>query len=702
MHRSFLFPLSIFLSALLLFSMQPMVAKALLPLYGGTPAVWIVCMLFFQIMILSAYSYAWGLSRLQGRYSWRLIHTLLMVLCPLFLTHVFSTKVTIGSPEWSILYSLVQQLGIPLLLLGASAPLLQFAFSRTDQKRASDPYFLYVASNLGSLIALLSYPWIIERFLGLQQQFYCWNGLLLIYLVVLSILLWTIPYQKEPLNATSVFSYSLQKMVYWICLSFIPCSLLMGVTLYITTDVAAMPLFWVIPLALYLLSFVITFRTQMPIIIIWLERYYLPFLFFMVLSILIMNKNIIWQMMFFHLLTFFSFALLCHHRLFITRPPVEGLTVFYWCLAVGGVLAGLFNSILAPHWFNNIYEYPIALTLSIFIIPCASRKGWWISPVVGLWLFMGWWSYDRSWPLELTNNQIFSFFALIMTFVWYKNQKDLGLALGFILLGLFLGFSNTQSILIQERNFYGVKKILNLNNEHLFVSQSTIHGLQNMSSVEPLSGLTSYYGAIEAVIKDLQRGKENLAVTFIGLGAGTTLCQFRSTDYVTVVEIDQQVIDLASDPRIFTYLRDCPPRHKVIHQDGRIAVEQLKNSSQDLIILDAFNSDAIPAHLLTLEAFKIYSQKLTFQGGILVHITNRYLRLLPVLNAIAERMGFKLFTIEHPGNAQSKQAPSKWVFLTHNATLAEQLSHSKSWHCVASDNAYLWTDDYSNIIPLLK
>jgi spermidine synthase len=700
----FLFPVSLFLSALLLFSVQPMAAKTLLPAYGGTPAVWTVCMLFFQIILLVSYAYVWGLSFFNKPFIWRTIHTGFAALSVLFLPLTFHPIASQGVPEWSILLHLVTQLGFPLLLIGNSDPLLQLAYSQTKEKNASDPYFLYVASNLGSLIALLSYPWVIERFLGLTYQFHIWTIGYVIYLIGLMVVLYGMPYQPLPRIARMHEALPWRDMLYWVFLSFVPCSLMLGVTLYISTDIAATPLFWVIPLALYLLTFVITFNAKPLITHNWVIRNSLFFLIFTLVGFILgVNMVKAWQLIFVNLLSFFVLALLCHGELFQRRPQAQGLTLFYFCLALGGVLAGIFNGLLAPNLFNQVYEYPLAILFSILILPIAkqSYKVWVPLSVFGLLLFA------RIFPelfgfMGLSFFQIAALLALILMVVWQYNKLSLFLSMSVLFGFIFLPHFTKHTILLQKRSFYAVNRVEERDGSHVFFSQSTLHGMQFMHDKTMPTGFTSYYGAIEPVVKALQNEFNTMAVTIIGLGAGTMVCQFRKADTLHVIEIDQQVIDIAKNTGLFTYLKDCPASVEIIKNDGRLAVENLQPNSQQLLIMDAFNSDAIPMHLMTLEAFSLYKTKITHEGVILVNISNRHLNLLPVINTVGHALDLMVFYTYHKGNPKLGQFNSVWALLTANESLANQLMRAGEWRFLTDEKQVLWTDDYSNIIPLLK
>mgnify|MGYP007122129786 CR=1 FL=1 len=692
-----------------------MAAKALLPIYGGTPAVWTVCMLFFQAILLIAYGYAALLSTFKKTFSWRITHSALLILSCIEIPLLLQPLVIAGAPEWSILHNLLMQLGLPLLVIGASAPLLQFAYSQTKEKGASDPYFLYIASNFGSLASLLFYPVIIERFIGLKEQFHLWSIGYIIYVGLLFFILYTNRYTPLDRNIEENASWPWQEMLYWIFLSFIPCSLMLGVTLYITTDVAATPLFWVLPLALYLLTFIFAFATKPVLSFSWIARNSVIFLIFVILCFILNAGQIhAWQSILANLLNFFVFALLCHRQLFLRRPKPQLLTLFYLCLAFGGVLAGVFNGIIAPHIFNQVYEYPLAILLGILALPkqaivsASNDNSNWIGfkslmiPLIVFVLLVGqYFLPEIHWFDGFSTFQVSAICALFIAVVWQRTQFSLFLSLLILLGFIFTPALQEENILIQERNFYGVKKVVDKGVAHALISQSTVHGMQLINQGK-LSGYSTYYGAVKPVIDILQQKWNSMPVTIIGLGVGTMICQFRAEDHLKIIEIDEQVINLAKDPQLFTYLRDCPPKIELIKNDGRLAVEQLPSHSQKLLIVDAFNSDAIPVHLITLDAFTLYKQKITKDGVILVNLSNRHLALLPVLTAVGRSLDMMVFSVSDKGNLSLGQFGSEWVLLTMNEDLIFKLMNSSNWRFVASSKQILWTDDYSNIIPLLK
>jgi len=628
-----------------------MVGKILLPVYGGTPAVWTVCMLFFQAVLLVAYGYVWFLSRIPH---WRIIHGCVCLLSLLALPLAFSPVSGDGIPEWLILENLLRQLGLPLLVIASSAPLLQYVFSQSAGKQAADPYYLYTASNVGSLLALLSFPWLIERFSGVNQQFHVWNG---IYALYLALLLWILTRSKiagspEQVAGRLELTLPWKRCAIWVFLSFIPCSLMMGVTFYISTDIAATPLFWVLPLALYLLSFVITFARKPIASHAWVIRYSLLFLLLPVIGFIMGTHQIpAWQLIVANLLSFFVLALLCHGELVGMRPDVSQLTTFYFCLALGGVLAGVFNGLLAPRLFVQAYDYPLVILLAVLCIPL--RKKYYV------------------------------FFGLMVLFV-------------------FMPWSNPKHVLNQQRNFYGIKQVFSQSGAHVLMSQSTIHGFQVLQDANPTDGARAYYASVLPVVQQLQAAYQPLHAMVVGLGTGIMACQFRAQDKLSMVEIDEQVMDIARDPGLFTYLRDCPPQTTLIHDDGRLAIAKEPDASLELLVIDAFTSDAIPVHLLTLEAFMLYQKKIIPDGVILVNISNRHLRVLPVLTAAGRRLDMIVLHKQQGGDTHLGQLASEWALLTTNEVLAAHLLSQQGWRFVADAEARLWTNDYSNIAPLLR
>jgi hypothetical protein len=684
-----------------------MVAKVLLPIYGGTPAVWTVCMLFFQLLLLISYGYVWLLSQLRGLWTWRVVHLVIALLSLGLLPLTFVPEAHPGVPEFIILKNLLMQLGLPLLVVGASAPLLQFAFSQTKDKRATDPYFLYVASNVGSLLALVSYPWLVERYSGVMQQFNGWNITYLLYLGLLFSLLFMVQYTplKKKSESGSIIHWN-QRLL-WVFLSFIPCSLMLGVTFYISTDVAATPLLWVLPLALYLLSFIITFAKRPIISHDWVVRNVLFFIVFIVLGFIIGPAKIpVVTLIIANLMGFFMLALLCHGELIGRRPELHQLTTFYFCLALGGLLAGVFNGLLAPRIFSHAYEYPFVILLSLLCIPKLNRSkglsGQWLITGVILLLLVSYFlpvSHGLGW---IRDYHVAKILALALIVVWSDSKRSLFFGMSILFMFVLMPWFKSSEILSQQRNFYGIKQVVNQSNAHVLLSQSTLHGFQVEMNPKPSHGARAYYAPVFPVVKHLQTRHSPLHAMVLGLGTGIMACQFREQDQLKMVEIDEQVIDIASNPKLFTYLRDCPSHPLIIKKDGLLAVSEVTDASNELLVMDAFSSDAIPVHFLTLEAFKLYQKKMTVDGAILVNITNRHLNVLPVITAAARALDMIILHKSQVKNESLGQFDSQWVLLTMNDQLAGKFLNEQGWRFVADADTQLWTNDYSNLIPLLK
>ncbi|WP_232048530.1 spermidine synthase [Legionella adelaidensis] len=696
---STLFIFSLFCSALLLFIIQPVVAKILLPIYGGTPSVWTICMLFFQTLLLLSYTYVWFLSKCKNKV-WRLIHIGLVVLSMVYLPIHFIPERLNYLPEFSILAVLIKQIGIPLFLLGASAPLLQFIFVKIKNNPGANPYYLYTASNAGSLLALLSYPWLIERFYTVSQQFYFWNTVYFIYLFLL-LVIFLLPTHIHSVIKIEHVSISLRQKIKWIWLSFLPCSLMMGVTFYISTDVAASPLFWVLPLSLYLLSFIITFSKKPVLRHEWVVRNSLFFLIFPLIGFVYgANQIIAWQIILANLASFFMMAMLCHGELVRTRPQPESLTTFYFCLALGGLLAGLFNGIVASYLFSNAYEYPLVFLLSLSAIPIKKRNNEWVGVSIASFLIiLNYFLADVALLKWVENYHVLELVALAVLFIWVQSKRSFLTGMTLLFIFIFLPWFKKGDYLIQVRNFYGVKQVIHNEGTHILMSQSTAHGFQVVNQIS--QGDIAYYAPPAIAIKWLQEKNPKIKGIILGVGTGLMACQFRAQDSLSLVEVDEQVLSIAQTPRLFTYLRDCPPQKYIIKEDGRLAVVATPNNTFDALILDAFNSDAIPVHLLTKEAFAIYKQKITTGGVILVNISNRHLNLLPVVLGAGRGLDLIVLHQKDPGNLKRGQFSSEWVALTQNEELAFHMMR-QNWSFVTKAEEMVWTDNYSNLIPLMK
>lgn len=696
-----LFSLSLFVSAGLLFSIQPLVAKTFLPVYGGTPAVWLICSLFFQTLLLLGYGYAWWLNRLRSNFTWKIFHSVLLLVALISLPTALNPNYEEGFIQGHILLYLFKTLGIPLSVIAASAPLLQFAYYRIQSQRSRDPYFLYAASNFGSFLSLLLYPFFIERYIGLHSQFNGWIFLFSIYVILMNLLIWGFSYSETDKLKRDFESPLITQVLTWIGLSFLPASLLVGVTFYITTDIAPTPLFFVLPLLLYLLSFVITFSKKPLISHEWVSKNSLFFMIFPIIGFIFgPNKLHATELILFNLSNFFMLCLLCHGNLMAKRPPASQLTLFYLCLAFGGVLAGIFNGLIAPFLFSNAYEYPLILALvTVCFSLSKEKKLGWTLPAVFLLLLLDFFFFSK-------NNSNYSVMteiaALILIVTWPKNNLTLFLSISLLFAVLFFPSLKNKHVLTQKRNFYGIKQVISMPHANILLSQNILHGFQRRGIKTVSNGKMAYYSPVFPVIHQLHRLEPFLNSFIIGLGTGMLTCQFQSEDRVKIIDIDNQVIEIAQNSDWFDFIKGCPPKVEIAQSDGRLAIQNEKDGRLDLLIMDAFTSDAIPVHLLTLEAFKVYQQKLKESGVLLVNISNRHVNLLPIITTIGQNLDLIVLQKKDEGNIRLFQLPSEWVLLTKNEKLAFQLMGQHGWQFMTTNPNKIWTDDYSNLLSVLK
>jgi spermidine synthase len=421
---------------------------------------------------------------------------------------------------------------------------------------------------------------------------------------------------------------------------------------------------------------------------------------FPLLSFLGHFLSIYWALM--HLLNFFMLALLCHGELVQRRPLPAHLTTFYFCLALGGALAGIFNGLLAPTLFVSAYEYPLMLVLALFFLPIEIKKrDWVVLPLLFLWLLLSVWLPNQGIGHWIKSYYLMESVAIGALLIWPQSRRTLVLGV-LMMLTFWLGpWFQPQSTIYQKRNFYGIKKVMAAHHTHTLMSQNTLHGFQVMDNAASLQGTLSYYGPVKPVVHAMQTIPQPLRVVIVGLGTGTLACQFHPIDRVTMIEVDKQVIALATNPQLFTYLRDCPVA-ELIEADGRLAIQQALDGAYDLLIMDAFSSDAIPSHLLTQEAFNLYRKKLSAQGVMLIHVSNRYVDLLPVLTTIGQSLEWIVLRKQEAPHPTLGQLPSEWVLLTPNESLAQQLMSQEHWRFVSDVGGLLWTDDYTPILPLLR
>lgn len=726
------FTVTIFISAVLLFSVQPMVGKMVLPLLGGSPAVWNTCMVFFQAALLAGYAYAHGSVLLFGVKRQAVIHIAVLLLPLLVLPIVLgggSAPPVEGSPVPWLLGRLAMSVGLPFLIVSTSAPLLQRWFSATNHPSAGDPYFLYAASNLGSLLALVGYPLIIEPSLTLSRQSAVWSagyGLLIVAAVGCAGLLWLTPRRENDAvhdvaagDASS--SPSARDRMWWIVLSFAPSSLMLGVTAHVTTDIAAVPLLWVAPLALYLLTFVLVFARRQWISV---ERmsWFMPYLF-LPLALLMFGdlRKWAWMAAPIHMFAFFVAAMVCHGRLAERRPAAKHLTEYFLLISVGGVLGGLFNAIVAPLMFSRIIEYPLVLVLVCLLRPAVggaraaardARRDVWIPLAVGA-VALAVVAVVHS--LDVTAGMVMKiviFGGPAMVFFAAKDRPvrfGLGFGVMLVTLGIWNDLQRGGQVFV-ARNFYGVKRVL-VNEEkgiRTLLHGVTQHGFQSTDPARQREPLAYYHrrGPLGDVFASLERHKNaGRRVGIVGLGTGTIACYAAPGDRFDFYEIDPIVVRLAEDPSLFTFLEKCAGKYTIVLGDGRQTIGSVEDGVYDLIVIDAFSSDAVPTHLITTEAVELYRSKLAAGGMIALHVSNRYLSFEPMLGNLAESLGMSAAGRAHVRLSTEDEAagvsPSHWLVMVEGAERLDDLLATERWNRLEhSPGVRVWTDQYCDVIGL--
>ncbi|MFH0298964.1 fused MFS/spermidine synthase [Bradyrhizobium sp. 31Argb] len=719
-----LYATTLFVSALLLFSIQPMFAKMVLPKLGGAPAVWSVAMVFFQTVLLAGYAYAHLLGRAWPPRRAALAHLALIAVTaltlPIAIASGWGAPPATGIAFW--LFGLfAASIGLPFFTLSASAPLLQSWFAASGHRQAGNPYVLYAASNLGSFAALLAYPALLEPMLTLKMQTAAWSvGFALLALLMAAVALSagrSAPVAASVVHPGDVAGVTVADRARWIVLAAIPSGLVIAVTAHLTTDVAAAPFLWVIPLALYLLTFVAVFRERPWIAHSTVVRL-VPFAVIPLAVNLIGNSSAFWAVaIVLNLVAFTLLTLLCHGELYARRPHAQRLTEFFLCTSFGGVIGGAFAGLFAPHIFSGNTEYPILTLLALLAIPGAFAGGlrkalvealpWLLaSAALGMiWYFV---SSQRPAALDLPIQIGLNLLAVVMLFQRHRPMRFFGLAvLGFMLTAFWRpGFVPVET----ARSFFGVHKVVEINDGkfRLLSHGSTIHGAQRLRNEDgtPVQGKPvpqMYYNpggpyaeAIESA-RAARGGFDRVAV--VGLGTGTLACHQKQKERWTFFEIDPEVIRIARDPARFEFLSRCAPDAEIVLGDARLTLAASPDR-YDLIVLDAFSSDAIPAHLLTREAFSAYLSKLTPHGVIIVHITNRHLDLAPELANIAQSQGLEAYFKQDTSAddfATTLKAKVRLVVLARQPTDLGRIS--EGWtHLEPDPSSALWTDDYSNII----
>lgn len=728
----FLFAITLFLSASLLFAVQPMVAKILLPLLGGASAVWTTCMVFYQVVLLLGYLYAHVVSRRVPRSGQVALQLLLMIgaflLLPFVVTEESTEQLRAGAaPVTWLLATLVTVAGLPFFITSTTGPLLQRWFSQVQHHSSGDPYFLYSASNLGSLIALVGYPVWLEVHFNTSGQSALWRWTFVALTGLIAICGgFYLRRSRAPINAGASAgeallpeSISWKRRSFWVLLAFIPSSLMLGVTTYLTTDIASIPLLWVIPLSLYLLTFVLVFARHQ-----WLPQKLwnrlLPVMgLILVFTILCRATEPTWCLILIHLLFFFTAAMVSHGRLASDRPSPGRLTEFYLWMSVGGALGGVFNAIIAPLIFREVVEYPLIILAACALyqpimsnVPVRLRliNSW--MAVIGLGVVTAGLSMGAArmglLPGLLTNVLLFGL-PVILCYPLTRSPVRFMTGLAVVMVAAQIYVELNKRTVFVDRSFFGVSRVTKTSNgrfrqlDHGF----TAHGRQFVDPERACEPLAYYHrrGPLGTIMGEFNRDHPDGQVGLIGLGAGATTVYAQPGQHWDIYEIDPVVIRIARDESIFTYLAGCSAvSPRIVEGDARLQLARAPDHTYQLLILDAFSSDAIPMHLLTQEAIEMYFAKLSESGWLVMHLSNRYLDLERVVAGLAQERGWSgLSWVDTEMNLADGKEESQWVVLTRREEdLRGLVKDTNRIPLDGRPTAEPWTDNYSSLLPIFK
>jgi hypothetical protein len=679
-HGSLLYAATILLSAFLLFEVQPMIGKIILPWFGGSASVWNTCLLFFQASLVAGYLYAhWSTRYLKPRQQALLHMALLAVsiaLLPILPSPDWKPPQS-GDPSGRILLLLTATIGLPYVLLSTTSPLLQAWY--VAAKPGAIPYRLFALSNLGSLLALVGFPLLVEPLATTHAQAYGWSGIYVLFLVLCAALAWNArnhSIASEPSPGGDAPSWKLQ--VLWIALAACGSALLLAVTTHLSTNVAPIPLLWVATLGVYLVSFIICFERERA----YHRAIFLPLLIAALGAAayaLYFNKGnltIKWSIPTF-VATLFICCMACHGELARLKPDPRRLTGFYLMVALGGALGGLFVAVGAPHLFHTYAELPLSL------VACAALVA------IVLWIAPGHW--PRRLVLSTVRIAMAVFAIALAVYIGYQKHLD------------------DQRFELSVRNYYGVLRVYD-EEENAFqtASRKLIHGTINHGTELTDPGdrrtPTSYYGPKSGVGRAIRyfEQRPGVRVGVIGLGAGVTAAYGRRGDFFRFYEINP--LDLSIANTWFTFLKDCAADHQVLLGDARLTLERQPGQQFDVLAVDAFTSDAIPVHLLTREAFVLYFRHLNRGGILAVHVSNRYLALEPVVARNALDLGKVAIEVKDDGEDEDYLSESDWVLVATDRVVFSNSLFRDPGIQPAKPRPGLrpWTDDYSNLIQILK
>lgn len=732
---------TIFLSAFLLFSVQPMFTKMVTPSLGGTPAVWSIAMVFFQAVLLAGYAYAHALNRLLQPREAGIAHLGLMMLVivvglPIALSQTMGAPPSEGHAFWLITVFLIA-VGLPFFAVSANGPLLQAWFSRTGHVQAKDPYFLYGASNFGSFLALLAYPLVIEPSLGLGAQATLWGrGFVLLAAAISVVVIASQVFgastgdagRRAAVDSEPVAPIETKQFLSWLGYAAIPSGLLIAATQEITTDVAAVPLLWVLPLAAYLLAFTVAFSAAGERQHNWYLRA-LPYtLIAMVGCRLVLGSTNFVVTVAAHIAFFFNCAMVCHGELYKRRPEPAKLTLFYFILSLGGIIGGIFASLIAPLIFNANLEYPILAIAALCCRPelataferLGSRGTALVAAAIAL-LFIGIFATKVSFTVVVSGAKVVGILALLACGVVALSREApiRGLLAASVALVLVTYKPASENLVHMVRSFFAVHVVKQTPDQRgrILSHGTTVHGAEwfrdgNGQVLKTRPVPVSYFfkgGNYDTAIESIRAaaGGKLARVAVVGLGMGALACKSEAGETWDFYEIDSEVVRIAKDPSLFRSMSVCAPQANVIVGDGRLTLAQ-SSGKYDLIVLDAFSSNSVPVHLLTVEAVRIYQSKLNPSGVLLFNIANRYLSLDGVVAGSAAANSMLTYqstsALDTGEFTETLRAEARIAVAGRDVNALGPLVSNPHWARVEPvADSRVWRDDFSNILdPFLR
>jgi SAM-dependent methyltransferase len=670
----YLFAATAFISAFLLFLVQPIIAKQILPWFGGSASVWTTCLVFFQTLLLLGYGYShWLVHGLKPR-AQTTIHILLLLfscaLLPIIAEAQWKPRGE-DDPTLSILVVLTITVGLPYFILATTSPLIQAWYARSLSRV---PYRLFALSNLGSLIGLLAYPFVVEPWVTTNTQSLSWSGAYIMFAVLCAFSAWASRNRQESSTNTintaepirAVAAPTTRDKLLWLGLSATGSMLLIAVSNHICQNIASIPFLWIVPLALYLMTFILCFDSTG-----WYRR--AIFLPLAAVAVIAMGATLtsleLKTAIPIHLAGLFVLCMVCHGELSQSRPAPRYLTSFFLIVSAGGMLGGFSVGIAASYLLRGYYELGLVLTLAAVLVAFSTRR-------MARWI-----------PVTA---------AIVAIYAGYNCYSQIT--------------ENAETVIASERSFYGALRVRDYgppDNVRTLQHGAIRHGAQVYEPPSERSYPTSYYGpdsGFGITMSALRDRASPLRIGVIGLGTGTTAAYGKQKDLVRFYEINPQVINLAQ--KYFTYIKDSSAKVEIILGDARLSMERENDAPFDLIAVDAFSGDSIPTHLLTKEALDVYFRRLKPDGVLLIHTTNRYLDLPPVVKVLADHLGLATAIIEHePGDEETarQQSDSDWVIVSRDRRLldAKKIA-SRIAPITAHPGVSLWTDSYNNLFRILK